>query len=61
MFEMTLFGLTFPSWILLPAAFFVWVTAMLCAKKILFGVIRRFAAKTPTPLDDIFIKSSDFP
>lgn len=61
MFEMTLFGLTFPSWILLPAAFFVWVTAMLCAKKILFGVIRRFAAKTPTPLDNIFIKSSDFP
>lgn len=61
MFDLTLFGLTLPSWILLPAAFLVWVTAMLCAKKILFGVIRRFAAKTSTPLDNIFIKSSDFP
>lgn len=61
MFDLTLFGLTLPSWILLPAAFLVWVTALLCAKKMLFGVIRRFAAKTPTPLDDIFIKSSDFP
>ena len=61
MSEVTLFGLTLPSWILLPAAFFIWVTALLCAKKILFGVIRRFAAKTPAPLDNIFIKSSDFP
>jgi small-conductance mechanosensitive channel len=61
MFDLTLFGLTLPSWILLPAAFFIWVTALLCAKKIFFGVIRRFAAKTPTPLDNIFIQSSDFP
>lgn len=61
MFDLTLFGLALPSWIFLPAAFLVWVTALLCAKKILFGVIRRFAAKTPTPLDNIFIKSSDFP
>src|SRR3989338_866787 len=61
MFDLTLFGLTLPSWILLPAAFLLWVVVLLFVKRALFGAVRRFAQKTETRLDDVVIGAADFP
>lgn len=59
--EIDIFGITVSPWIAVPAAFFVWVTLLLFVKKRVFNVIKRLAGKTGTRLDDLFIRSADFP
>ncbi len=55
------FGLTIAGWIKIPLLFLLWVVPLLFAKKILFLVIQRLAARTSTKLDDIFIQSANWP
>lgn len=59
--QINIFGITVSAWIVIPAAFFVWVTLLLFIKKRIFIVIKRLAGKTETKLDDVFIQSVDFP
>jgi len=57
----TFLRMQIPLWIAMPLVYLVWVTLWIFIKKILFGSITRFAAKTKTHLDDLLIKAADFP
>lgn len=61
MSEITVFGITVSSWIIIPIAFFFWVTVLLFIKNRVFVFIKKLAGKTATQIDDFFIKSADFP
>ena len=61
MSDITISGVTISAWIAIPVAFFIWVTVFLFFKKRLFVVISKMAAGTKTQLDDLFVKSLDFP
>jgi len=59
--ELTIFGFDIPATIYVPVLYLVWVTAFLLLKKIFFGAVRRFATRTATKFDDVFLNSLDFP
>jgi len=59
--DMTVFGYTISAWIVMPVFFFVWVTALLFVKGIVFRFLKRLTQKTTTEIDDIFIEALDFP
>ncbi len=61
MHDITLFNVTISAWIYVPLLYFLWVTLWLSAKRIIFFFIKRYCRNTKTRLDDIFIKSFDFP
>lgn len=56
-----IFGITVSPWILVPLIYFMWVSLWLFVKRLAFSAIHRFARKTTTKLDDIFVRSADFP
>ena len=57
----TIFGVTISSWIVIPVSFLIWVTVLLYVKKWFFKGVKKISQKTKTQMDDIFIKSLDFP
>lgn len=57
----TVLGYAITAWLAIPVALFVWVTVLLFIKKRLFAVIRKFTVKSTMQIDDLFIKSADFP
>jgi len=59
--ELTLFGFTISAWIIIPVAFFIWVTLLLFVKKRVFAIIKKLSGKTSNQIDDLFVKSADFP
>lgn len=61
MSELTIFGFKISAWIIVPVIFLIWVTVLLFIKQVVFKVIRRVFKKTKTNVDDLFIKSLDFP
>lgn len=61
MSEIQIGSVTIASWIIIPIIFFLWVTILFVVKKIIFRAIRTFAQKTKTQIDDLFIKSANFP
>ncbi len=48
-------------WIIVPAVFILWIAILLIFKAILFKTIHQVAKKTKTQLDDILVRSLDFP
>ncbi len=48
-------------WISVPAVFIAWAFIMTAVKKIAFAMVRKFAARTTTQLDDILLDALDFP
>lgn len=59
--EINIFGYTISSWIIVPVIYLVWITFFLVIKRGIFKTIKRFATKSKTQLDDIFIQAADFP
>jgi len=59
--EVHFLGISFSAWLLVPLAYFLWVTVLLFAKRVGFGLFRRVARKTNTKFDDLVLKSLDFP
>ncbi len=57
----TIFGITFSMWIVIPVVFFVWVTVLLLIKRRVFVLIKKFTSKTKTHLDNLIINAADFP
>jgi len=56
-----IFGLNVPLWIYVPGIYFLWVFILFVVKNFIFYYIRKFAARTQTQLDDLFISAADFP
>ncbi len=48
-------------WVIVPAVFVLWVLVFSLLKKITFVIVRKFAARTKTHLDDIFFDALDLP
>ncbi len=61
MSEIIIFGITMPAWIVVPVAFFLWITIFTIIKRLVFKAVRKLTEKTKTKADDIFIKAADFP
>ncbi len=59
--EINIFGVAVSAWIVIPVVFLVWVTLLLFVKGIFFKAVKRFAKKTKTNVDDIFVHAADFP
>ena len=55
------FNISVSPWLFVPAAYFLWVTSLLLVKKVAFRTLKKFAAKTKSQVDDIFIRAADFP
>ncbi|MFQ5952456.1 MAG: mechanosensitive ion channel family protein [Candidatus Omnitrophota bacterium] len=58
---LTMFGLEIPPAIYIPVFYLIWVSVLLIMKKIVFSHVRKFADRTATKLDDIFLKALDLP
>ncbi len=56
-----IFHTTIAPWLIIPLAYFLWVTALLFVKRIFLVVIKNLVKKTKTELDDILIRAADFP
>ncbi|MCK5580227.1 MAG: mechanosensitive ion channel family protein [Candidatus Omnitrophica bacterium] len=54
-------GFSFSSWLIVPLAYFAWVTVLLAIKRICFKAVKKAAGKTKTRLDDVFVQAADFP
>lgn len=61
MSDITVFGVTISTWIIIPLVFLLWVTVLLFVKKGVFRAVKRLSEKTKTELDNIFVNSLDFP
>lgn len=61
MHQYELFGYSVSAWVVIPAAFFIWVTILLFVKRRVFSVIKKLMSKTETKFDDIFVNAADFP
>ncbi|MFH1776236.1 MAG: mechanosensitive ion channel family protein [Candidatus Omnitrophota bacterium] len=59
--NLVLFGISVPAWIYAPVIYFVWVSGLFIVRRIVFNRIQRFAQRTHTQLDDIFIAALQFP
>jgi small-conductance mechanosensitive channel len=61
MSQVHILGVSVSAWLAVPVAFFVWATLLLFIKRRIFIIIKRIAEKTKTGIDDLFIRSVDFP
>lgn len=61
MHSYNLFGINISMEIAITVILFVWITVLLFIKRLSFKAMQKFAANTKTDVDDIFIKSADFP
>lgn len=59
--DLTILGIGIHPAIYVPILYFVWVTVLLLIKKVLFNKVMAFADKTALKLDDVIMKSMDFP
>jgi len=59
--NVSVFGIEVSAWVVAPIVYFVWVSVLLLVKRIVFAGIKRFAAKTKTQLDDVFVSALNFP
>jgi len=59
--EVSIFGFKIGPFIYVPVFYFFWVTTLLILKRIVFSRVHKFAQKTSTQFDDIFLKALDFP
>ncbi|MDP2653023.1 MAG: mechanosensitive ion channel family protein [Candidatus Omnitrophota bacterium] len=55
------FGLPVTIWLAIPLAYFLWVSVLTFAKRVVFVFLKRVTARTKTHLDDLFIHAADFP
>lgn len=61
MHDMTFFGVTISSWILVPVIYFVWASVLLVIKRVVFKQIERLAKDTKVRLDDIMLNALNVP
>jgi len=61
MSTINVFGFDISAGIVIPVVFLIWITVLLFLKKSFFLMIKKFAGRTKTKIDDIFIASCDFP
>ncbi|MDD4202791.1 MAG: mechanosensitive ion channel family protein [Candidatus Omnitrophica bacterium] len=59
--DIIMFGITFPAWIIVPIAFFLWVFCLFLLKAIGIKKLQDLSARTKTKVDDIFIKAVNTP
>jgi len=59
--DLIILGLKIPAWLYIPALYFIWVSALLLIKKVIYVRIEKFAEKTQTRIDDIFLSSLNLP
>lgn len=59
--EIALFNVTIPAFIYAPVVYFLWISVLLVIKKIVFGRVEKFAARTRSQLDDILLGALNFP
>jgi len=59
--DIQVFGFVLSAWIVLPVVYFLWVTALLVVKRIVFFVGRRLVERTRTQLDNMLLAAADFP
>lgn len=59
--EIALLNLKIPAFIYAPVLYFIWVSILLLAKKLVFGKIEKFAQKSRSQLDDILLGALNFP
>jgi len=56
-----MFGLQIRAWIVVPLAYFFWVSLLFFSKRILFRILRKACRRTRTQIDDVLIESMDLP
>lgn len=61
MATVNIFGMNIQTWLAVPIVYFLWVTLLLFAKRILFKIFKKIYLKTKTRVDDILVTSMDFP
>ena len=59
--DVSIFGVRFSVWLVVPLTYFVYVTLFLFIKRAGFSALQRMAKNTKTNLDDVFIGAADFP
>ncbi len=59
--KLVIFGFQIPPWLYIPLLYFLWVSILLLIKKVLYIRIKKFAEKTKTRIDDIFLSSLNLP
>lgn len=57
----TIFGIEMQIWLVIPVVYFLWVTLLLFAKRIVFKFLRKFYRSTKNRIDDIVFKSMELP
>ena len=61
MSDIQILNFSFSAWIVIPVAFFIWVTLLLFVKKRFFSLVKKITSKTANQIDDLFVQSADFP
>jgi len=56
-----IFNIEITPWIYAPAIYFLWVSILLIVKRIIFGVINKFAERTQSKIDDVFLDALNVP
>ncbi|MCK4852433.1 MAG: mechanosensitive ion channel family protein [Candidatus Omnitrophica bacterium] len=56
-----IFGIDIHPAVYIPVLYFFWVSVLLLLKKLIYGRIKRFAERTATRFDDIFLSALDLP
>ena len=59
--DLVIFGIEIHPAIYVSVFYFLWVTVLLALKKLVFVRVRKFADKTATKFDDIFLNALDLP
>ncbi len=58
---LSIFSMDVPTYIWAPVVYFLWVTILLIAKKIVFNRLHRFAERTKTEIDNVLFNSLELP
>ena len=59
--DISFFNVEISAWLYAPVVYFIWVSTLLILKKIMFGRITKFAGKTKTQIDDVFLNALNLP
>ncbi len=59
--SISVYGVFIDPAVYIPVFYFFWVSVLLTIKVLVYGRIKKFAAKTATKLDDILLHAMDFP
>lgn len=59
--NIALLGVNIPPAIYIPVLYFLWVSVLFILKRLVYGHVKRFAERTATKFDDIFLHALDLP